>query len=74
VLLTAMLRPMRRSHTVCGFSVPGAGLWFFDNGSLRRGHFRTYADIVTEIKGKARLVCWDVVDPDTLQTIEFHRA
>lgn len=74
VLLTAMLRPMRRSHTVCGFSVPGAGLWFFDNRALRRGHFRTYADIVTEIKGKARLVCWDVVDPDTLQTIEFHRA
>jgi len=74
VLLTAMLRPMRRSHTVCGFTVPGAGLWFFDNSALRRGHFQTYADIVTEIKGKARLVCWDVVDPDTLQTIEFHRA
>ena len=36
VLLTAMLRPMRRSHTVCVFNVPGAGLWFFDNGTLRR--------------------------------------
>jgi hypothetical protein len=74
VLLTAMLRPMRHSHTVCAFSVPGAGLWFFDNGTLRRGHFRTYADIVTEIRGKARLVCWDVVDSNTLQTIEFHVA
>ncbi len=74
VLLTAMLWPLRRSHTVCAFSVPGAGLWFFDNNSLRRGRFRTYAEIISRIKGKAKLVCWDVVDPDTLQTVEFHRA
>ncbi|HET6478257.1 MAG TPA: hypothetical protein VFF92_04175 [Dehalococcoidales bacterium] len=72
VLLTAMFRPMRRSHTVCCFSVPGAGLWFFDNHLLRRGHFREYADVIREIKGEASLVCWDVVDPDTLRTIEFH--
>jgi hypothetical protein len=74
VLITAMLRPMRRSHTVCGFNVPGAGLWFFDNATLHRGHFGSYADIVTEFKGKAKLVCWDMVDSDTLQTIEFHIA
>jgi len=72
VLLTAMLRPVRSSHTVCGFNAPGGVLWFFDNSLLRQGDFRTYADIVTEIKGRARLVCWDVVDPKTLQTIEFH--
>jgi hypothetical protein len=74
VLITAMLRPMRRSHTVCGFNVPGAGLWFFDNATLHRGLFGDYAAIVAEFKGEAKLVCWDMVDPDTLQTIEFHIA
>jgi len=72
VLVTAMLRPARKSHTVCAFNVPGAGLWFFDNYSLRRGRYQTYADIAAEVQGKARLVCWDVVEPDTLQTLEFH--
>ena len=73
VLLTAMLRPMRSSHTVCGFYTPDNVLWFFDNNSLRQGDFQTYAGIIKEIRGKARLICWDVVDPDTLQIIEFHR-
>ncbi len=72
VLITAMLRPVRKSHTVCAFNVPGAGLWFFDNYLLRRGQYRTYTDVVAEVQGKARLVCWDVVEPDTLQTLEFH--
>ena len=74
VLITAMLRPVRKSHTVCAFNVPGAGLWFFDNYTLRRGRYRAYADIAAEVQGKARVVCWDVVDPDTLQTLEFHIA
>ncbi|MEE9365739.1 MAG: WD40 repeat domain-containing protein, partial [Dehalococcoidales bacterium] len=74
VLVTAMLRPVLKSHTVCVFNVPGAGLWFFDNYSLRRGHYRTYADIAAEVRGKTRMVCWDVVEPDTLQTLEFHTA
>ncbi len=74
VLLTAMLRPIRRSHTICAFHAPGGVLWFFDNKILRQGGFGTYAEIVTEVKGEARLVCWDVVEPKTLQTIEFHRT
>lgn len=74
VLLTAMLRPMRSSHTVCSFRAPGGALWFFDNGSLRQGDFQTYAEIVAEIKGKAKLVCWDILNPDTLQAIEFYKA
>ena len=72
VLVTAMLRPVLKSHTVCAFNVPGAGLWFFDNYSLRRGRYRTYADIAAEVQQKTRMVCWDVVEPDTLQTLEFH--
>ena len=74
VLLTAMVRPIRNSHTVCAFSVTGGKLWFFDNGSLRQTHFQTYAEIVAEIKGKSRVVCWDTADPNTLQTIEFRKA
>lgn len=74
VLITTMLRPVRKSHTVCAFNVPGSGLWFFDNYTLRRGHYRTYEDIAAEIQGEARMVCWDVVEPDTLQTLEFHVA
>jgi hypothetical protein len=74
VLLTAMLRPVTKSHTVCAFSMPGAGFWFFDNYTLRRGRYRSYADIAEEVRGKNRLVCWDVVEPDTLQTLEFHVA
>ncbi len=74
VLLTAMLRPIRRSHTVCAFYAPGRVLWFFDNYLPRQEDFGTYAEIVTEVKGKAGLVCWDVVEPKTLQTIEFRRV
>lgn len=74
VLLTTILRPVRNSHTVCGFKSPDGGFWFFDNYSLRRGDFPTCADIINEIKGEARLVCWDVRNPFTFELIEFHRA
>jgi len=73
VLITAMLRPAQNSHTVCSFNAPGGSLWFFDNSSLRQGNFEKYADIVEQIKSNFKLICWDVVDPDTLRTIEFHR-
>ncbi|MFC1995172.1 hypothetical protein ACFLVK_02050 [Chloroflexota bacterium] len=74
VLLTAMVRPVSNSHTVCAFSVTSGELWFFDNASVRQTHFQTYDEIVAEIKGNYRLVCWDTVDPNTLQTIEFRKA
>ena len=73
VLITAMLRPVSHSHTVCVFRAPGGALWFFDNYVLRKRNFHTYAAIAMVVKRKYKLVCWDVVDPDTLQTIEFHR-
>jgi len=72
-LITAMLRPMSNSHTVCGFHASGGALWFFDNYLLRKRNFHTYAEVVAKVKGNARLVCWDVVEPGTLQAIEFHR-
>jgi hypothetical protein len=73
VLITAILRPASRSHTVCGFYAPDGALWFFDNDSLRKRNFQSYADVVAKVKGDARLICWDVVEPSTLETIEFHR-
>jgi hypothetical protein len=73
VLITAILRPASHSHTVCGFYAPDGALWFFDNYLLRKRNFHTYAEIVTEVKGKNKLICWDVVEPSTLQPMEFHR-
>ena len=72
VLITVMLRPMQRSHTVCAFYSSGQELWYFDNDSLRQGSYRTYNEIADKVRGDARLICWDVVDPNILETIEFH--
>ncbi len=74
VLVTAMLRPMRKSHTVCAFMADAEELWFFDNFSLRRGRYRSYGEIAGEVGRADRLVCWDVADPETLRTHEFHLA
>ncbi len=74
VLVTAMLWPMKRSHTVCAFYASADELWFFDNKTLRQGSYRTYAEIAEAVKGEHELICWDVADPVTLETIEFHQA
>jgi hypothetical protein len=73
VLLTAMMRPLQSSHTICAFSSPQDRVWFFDNYYLRRGEWQTYAEVVAQIsKPPLRLVCWDIRDPITLELIEFH--
>jgi len=72
VLVTAMLRPVKYSHTVCAFQAPEGGLWFFDNYYLRQGNYHTYDDIVEVVKGDHELICWDVADPVKLATMEFH--
>jgi len=74
VLVTAMVRPVRASHTVCAFVAPQGGLCFFDNDSLRCENYQTYDEVVTRISPHAqKLVCWDVRDPITLEMLEFHR-
>jgi len=35
LLVTAMMHPVRKSHTVCVFASPDGGLSFFDNDTLR---------------------------------------
>jgi hypothetical protein len=75
VLLTAGVRPVAASHTVCVFKREWGDLGFFDNDRLRIEGCQTYAEIVARISGnRNRLVCWDVKDPATLKTLEFHRA
>jgi hypothetical protein len=74
VLLTAILRPVQSSHTVCVFTAPHGDLCFFDNYLLQRGDYRSYDDIAAKISQQAkRLVCWDVRNPFTLELLEFHK-
>jgi hypothetical protein len=74
VLVTAVVRPLRKSHTVCVFK-DGQRLAFFDNATLRQGNYQKYDDIVANITQHAdRVVCWDVAKPNTLETLEFHRV
>jgi hypothetical protein len=75
VLVTAMLRPVRASHTVCVFIATQGGLCFFDNNSLRCDSYQTYDEIVVRISQRAKkLICWDVRNPVTLEMLEFHRV
>ena len=72
LLLTAIVEPVRFSHTVCIFNHDG-GLSFFDNSTLRKGDFKEYGDVVARFtQTSSRLICWDAVQPDTLETVEFH--
>jgi len=75
VLVTAMVRPVRDSHTVCVFISPQGNLCFFDNSSLRCENYQTYGEVVTRIsKHTDRLICWDVRNPTTLELVEFHKV
>ncbi len=73
VLVTVMLRPTVKSHTVCVFK-EGAAYRFFDNDRLNPQTHAGYAEVVREVSKRGqKLVCWDVADPWTLRQLEFHR-
>jgi hypothetical protein len=75
VLVTAMVRPVQASHTVCVFTTPQGSLHFFDNYSLRCEDCQTYDEVVARISQHAhKLLCWDVRNHITLEMIEFHRV
>ena len=75
VLLTAIMRPIQHSHTVCVFSLPEEKLRVFDNASLHDEEYEAYKAILSRIsEHKGRLVCWDVRNPQTFEMIEFHKA
>ncbi len=74
-LVTAIVRPVRDSHTVCVFISPQGNLCFFDNSSLRCENCQTYGEVVTRISEHTdRLICWDVRNPVTLELVEFHKV
>jgi len=75
VLVTAITRPVRKSHTVCAFTSLRGALCYFDNHRLRRGDYRKHEDIAREFsRGSGRVVCWDVRNPFTFDLVEFHRG
>jgi len=74
VLVTALLRPIQRSHTVCAFKSSQGALCYFDNDKLRRGNLEGYEDIIEKIGKDQQLVCWDVRNPSTFEMLEFHKS
>ena len=74
VMVTAIVTPVKNSHSVCVFK-QGESLRYFSNEVLKPGIFQSYQDIVAQFTSPPnRLICWDVVKPDTLEQLEFHLA
>jgi hypothetical protein len=72
VIVTAMVSSLAHSHSVCVFQ-QGAGFRYFSNKELSPKTFTSYEKVITDFVNPAyRLVCWDVVKPDTLKHLEFH--
>jgi hypothetical protein len=71
VIVTAGVTPLANSHSVCVFKL-GGGLKYFSNAALQPGIYQTYGEIVANFTPPNRLICWDVVKPDTLKQLEFH--
>ena len=73
VLITTVIRPIAKSHTVCVFSNLRGNLWYFDNARLKREKYKTYDEIAFKVSQRGKsLVCWDVRNHYTFDLIEFH--
>ena len=73
VMVTAMVAPMKNCHSVCVFKQGGDLRYFSNNKELNPGRFQDYSEIVADFtRPPNRLICWDVVKPDTLEQLEFH--
>jgi hypothetical protein len=71
VIVTAMVTPLANGHSVCAFQMAG-GLKYFSNAALCPRIFQNYAEIIADFTPPNRLICWDVVKPDTLKELEYH--
>jgi hypothetical protein len=72
VLVTALMHPVKKSHTVCTFNGPDGTLRFFDNSTLKNGG-DGYLRVVEMISKSAdEVICWDVRDHRSFSLIEFH--
>ena len=74
VMITSIVMPIARSHTVCAFNSLQGNLWFFDNAKLKRNGYTTFAEIAAKIGQRGdRKICWDVRNHFTFEMIEFKR-
>ena len=73
VLVTALVHPIKYSHTVCAFTSQEGTLWYFDNYNLKSEDIDSYEDIVNKITKDRQLVCWDMRSPMNFDIIEFHK-
>ncbi|MDI6806223.1 MAG: hypothetical protein QMD14_00195 [Candidatus Aenigmarchaeota archaeon] len=74
-LVTAITKPVKNSHTVCTFfDLHLEKYRYFDNAYLVERGFESREDIVDDMISKRRshVLCWDVVEPQTLKQIEYH--
>ena len=72
VLVTALMHPIRKSHTICAFNHPDGNISFFDNNTLR-SNYASYSQVIEKIsQGSDKLICWDVRRHDDFTLIEFH--
>ena len=73
VLITTVVEPISKSHTVCAFNNLRGNMWYFDNNRLKREKYKAYDEIALKVsqRGK-RIICWDVRNPYTFELIEFH--
>lgn len=70
-LVTVMVRPVKKSHSVCVFTDEDGSLSVFDNGRLKTG-FAGYSEVIGMIAEKAeRFICWDSRRHDTFELLEF---
>jgi hypothetical protein len=73
-LLTVVVLPLRRSHTVCVFRTPAGHLRMFDNARLPDSEFASYEEVARYVAERGETaVCWDLVRPADLRSVEFHR-
>jgi hypothetical protein len=75
LLVTAIVLPVKRAHTVCAFREPGVeGFRAFDNARLLDTRFASLETVARYIARRgARGICWDVVRPADLRPLVFGR-
>ena len=58
VIITSIVMPITRSHTVCAFNSLQGNMWFFDNAKLKRDGYISYAEIAAKIGHRGdRKIC-----------------
>lgn len=72
VIVTAMVSSLAHCHSVCVFEM-GGGFRYFSNKELSPKTLTSYEKVIADfVNPTYRLVCWDVIEPDTLKQLEYH--